>query len=144
MIKENIKKRIQDYSTYIPATPPFKVYNRTHDFADVIDPDGLNVIDYMRINTDKFFAVADDLREVLDKLRDGVVVVGLQKPRGRDIPYGGDPAMWDIAMGLSISKDTLKITKIRAPVDGLVSHEIQFNFKLGRGINFYDITETIG
>lgn len=144
MSKENIKKRILNYDNHIPIPPAFRVFNRTGDFADVIDPDGLNVIDYMRIKTDQFFAVADDLREVLDKLRDGVVIVGLQKPRGRDIPYGGDPAMWDISMGLSITKDRLKITKIRTPVDGLLTQEIEFSFKLGKGINFYDISTTLG
>jgi hypothetical protein len=41
----------------------FKTVQRSANFADVIQPDQINIIDYLEI-TDNFFLVAEELSEI--------------------------------------------------------------------------------
>lgn len=62
---------------------------RSKDFADVIRPDCLNVIDYLELAGD-FYSIADQLRAIHDKLASGIAIVALQKKRGAELGRGGD------------------------------------------------------
>jgi archaellum biogenesis ATPase FlaH len=55
-----------------------KVTERSEDFHDVIDPDGLNIIDFLEIHED-FWAVGSLMKKIFDKLDQGVCIVCIQK-----------------------------------------------------------------
>lgn len=143
MSDASVRRRVEDYANYIPKPPPFKTYYRTENFADVIDPDGLNVIDYLTVDSDKQYLVRDELKRILDKLDNGVAVVALQKPVGRDIAYGGNPTAWDTCLYVSLESNKMKIVKVRTPADPKVNPKnMTLSFKLSKGINFYDVHTT--
>ena len=62
-------------------------YERTHDFAAVIDPDGLNIIDFLEV-TEDFFLVGRFIRDIFDKLNKGVAIIAIQKDYGRELGRG--------------------------------------------------------
>ena len=45
-----------------------KFIERASNFVDIIEPDGINIIDYMEI-TDNFYKVAEYTKEIFDKLQ---------------------------------------------------------------------------
>ena len=74
---------------------------RYADFPDVIQPDALNIIDYLEVTTD-FWQVAEQLKQMHDKLGKGVAVVGLQKKVGSDTGRGGEFTLEKPRIALSI------------------------------------------
>jgi hypothetical protein len=96
---QEIAKRIKPLG--IPIPPPFKIYERYDNYADVIVPDALNIIDYLDMNSEVYLA-GDEIERVHQKLRKGIAVIGMQLPppvktlfRGvekiqhRSLAYGG-------------------------------------------------------
>jgi len=142
---ELLKMRFGNLSTPIPNPRPFKIYRRMGNFADVIVPDGLNVIDYLRTDMEKPSVVANELNTIYNKLNKGIAVVAMQKPPGRGMAYGGDPTAWEPTLYISIDKGYLKFEKIKVPniIDGLDPYKIKFQFKIRKGVNFTDVERIV-
>ena len=66
----------------------FRAFSRTADFADVIAPDCLNVVDYLEMTND-FYSVADKLTAMCNRIGNGLIVVCLQKNAGAKLGRGG-------------------------------------------------------
>jgi hypothetical protein len=66
----------------------FSPKERMENFADVIDPNGVNIIDFMEIYDD-FWRVAKPIREIHDKLENGIAIIALQKNAGKSMGTGG-------------------------------------------------------
>lgn len=89
MAAAELKERLVLFKD-IPLTKwNFKAYDRNHDFDQVLDPDGLNLIDYMEVNDD-FWKVGHHIARIHYALKKGVAVIALQKKRGADVGRGGD------------------------------------------------------
>jgi hypothetical protein len=53
----------------------------------LIDPDKVNIVDYLTANKD-FFSIGGVLERIHNKLRNGAALVALQKDPGAELPYG--------------------------------------------------------
>lgn len=62
---------------------------RSSKFEDVIDPNGLNIIDFLEIGKDAF-EVVDDIKRVFDRLNDGVLLIVMQKRSYKEYAVGGE------------------------------------------------------
>ncbi len=74
---EQMKERLEPLD--IPEDAPFNVYERYENFADVIHPDHISLIDYLDLNSEHYL-VAVELDAIFHKLNKGVAIVALQKP----------------------------------------------------------------
>lgn len=59
----------------------FRAFSRTCDFADVIAPDCLNIVDYLEL-TDELFRVNTHLTAISDRIGQGLAIVAIQKKQG--------------------------------------------------------------
>lgn len=144
---EQLKRRFSKFEFPIPVPPPFKVYRRLSNFEDVIDPNGLNLVDYIRVDTQRMWAVQDTQLKILSKLgKDGIAVVALQKPPGRDLAYGKDFTAFDSTLYLSMESGKLKFVKIKTPkpMDGQDPYKFTICYKIKYGVQFYDIHREYG
>lgn len=66
----------------------FQPYERAADFQDVIEPNGVNIIDFLEIH-DNFWEVGGKIQKIFDKLENGVAIVAIQKNRGNQYGRGG-------------------------------------------------------
>jgi len=66
----------------------FRAFSRSVDFADVIAPGCLNVVDYLEV-TDNFYSVAEKLTAICNKNTTGLSVVCLQKNAFAKMGRGG-------------------------------------------------------
>ena len=145
---DQLKRRLSSYNSHIPKPPPFKVYKRTQNFADVVVPDGLNIIDYIRVPKEGAWAIHHKLLEIMEKLKDGVAVVALQKPKGRDEAFGKEFTLFDASLAISIANGYFTYTKVKVPKpngEGKypdIYHMKQY-FDIDKGINLVKGDEII-
>ena len=96
---EQMKDRFTDLG--IPLNAPFDVFERYDNFADVIHPDRISVIDYLDLNSE-FYLAGAEIDAIFRKLTSGLVIIGMQIPPptitffkgvkkviNRDYAYGG-------------------------------------------------------
>ncbi|KKL86417.1 hypothetical protein LCGC14_1944990, partial [marine sediment metagenome] len=62
-------------------------YNRDRNFADVLDPDAVNIIDYYEI-TDAFWNIAGEFAKIREKLNKGIAIIAIQKDRNMQLGRG--------------------------------------------------------
>lgn len=140
----------------IPNPAPFKVYQRYDQFADVIKPDHISVIDYLDVNAE-FYLVGAEIDKIFRKLTSGVAVIALQKPPAqvslykgekqtldRDLGYGGGVTAKRAALYLSLSYNKLKLVKVKTPRNPRINpNNKQYIFSLEDGIRFTNIYDGV-
>jgi len=141
---DELRERFDGIDPDIPKPAPFSVRERFDNFADVIMPDAVNVIDYLDIDSE-LYMVGAELRKILNKLNKGVAIVGLQKPFGRELGYGGVFSIKHAYVYLSMDRGKLKIVKAKSRADRKVNPiNKQWTFKIDAVGNFCDIREVYG
>jgi len=130
---EELNARLSMHQDMLITDWKFKCFEPTQHPEDMIQPDEINVIDYLEIN-DKFFQVADKLTKMADKLEKGVLVVALQKARGAMLGRGSDFSWERCRLYITLERGLAKILSAKNWRDhyknpvGLVS-----NYKLVGG-----------
>jgi hypothetical protein len=75
--------KVEFLSWYCTADDPASMAGLLH----LIDPDKVNIVDYLTANED-FFKIGGPLERIHNKLKKGVCLVALQKDSGVELPYG--------------------------------------------------------
>jgi len=124
--------------------PDDLVRERSQNFADVIEPDHINIIDYLEI-TDNFYSVAKLLREIRDALGRGIAIVAIQKAKGAELPIGRDFSRQIARLVLTIDPGILTIRKAKSFAQRNVNpNNMKFKFNLADGAHFTGIERTYG
>lgn len=141
---EQLSWKFQRLLPFLEKPPPFKTYRRFDNFADVIVPDGLNIVDYLRTDMDKPYTVTNKLLEINKKLTTGVAVVAMQKPPGRKIAFGGTSTGAEPTLYISIDKGYLEFEKIKAPRPmDIDPYHTKIHFKISQGVHFIEGDTTV-
>lgn len=94
--------------------PKFRVIMRYDNYHDVLDPDGLNIIDYLDANEQgEYYKIAPYIKGIHRRLRNGVAIIALQKPPGRPDAFGGANIRGVATLYLSIDKNKLEVVKAK-------------------------------
>lgn len=90
-----------------------KMIEKVDNIADIIQPNDINIIDYLETDWEKPWLAGNKIREIFDRLDQGVAIIGLQMKSGTSIPRGGEGALEkaQFAIGLDY-KDGQYIAKI--------------------------------
>ena len=142
---EMMGRKLKALNSFIPTPPPFKMYRRTENFADVINPNNLSIIDYLRVDMDRPFAAANKLFEIFNKLDKGIAVVAMQKPPGeRKLAFGGASTAFEPSLYISMDKGWLGFEKIKIPkITTIDPYNLKIQFELKYGVNFEHIYEVV-
>jgi hypothetical protein len=106
---EELRMRLSKFDLPIDEWK-FNAWDRSGNFADVIRPDAVNIVDYLELHDD-FFKVGGMLKAISDKLRSGSCLIALQKNKGRDEGLGGVRGLEKPRLYLSMDAGVLKIVK---------------------------------
>ena len=112
MGKEELASRLKNFEGIDLEDWNFVAEERSSNFTDVIRPDCINIIDYIELSGD-FFAIADYMRQIHDKLGSGIAIIALQKKRGAELGRGGDFGLEKPRLYLSMDKGKLTIQKAK-------------------------------
>jgi len=115
----------------------FRAIERATNFVDVVDPDGINVIDFLEIGED-FYKVGSMLSEIFAKLRSGVAIVALQKDPKKEYAKGGYMSLEKPRLYMTVDNaypgHVLKIVKAKNWRDPLMNpNGMQMRFKIVNG-----------
>lgn len=122
---EQMKDRFTDLG--IPIDAPFNVYERYDNFADVIKPDHISVIDYLDLNSE-FYLAGAEIDSIFRKLTCGIAIIGMQIPPSsvtyvkgvkkvieRDLAYGGGTTAKRAFIYISMFSHKLKLKHAKKP-----------------------------
>jgi hypothetical protein len=113
-----------------------KFYERSDNFADVIRPNAINIIDFLEVH-DEFYKVGAFIKEIFDSLRNGIAIIGLQKNPGTNTGLGGYRGLEKPRLYLTMDSGCLKIEKGKnlvnpeSKADGMFIH-----YNLRKGTEF--------
>ena len=85
---------------------------RSENFADLIIPNGLNIIDFLEVHTD-FFAVGGEIKKIFDALDQGLAVIALQRNPGAPTGIGGFRSMEKPRLYLNMDHGKIQIAKAK-------------------------------
>jgi len=111
MYKEELAARLTNFEGIDLDSWTFEAEKRSSNFADVIRPDCINIIDYMEL-TEDIYKVADYLKAIHEKLESGIAIVALQKKIGAHLGRGAEFSLEKPRLYLSM--DAGKTTIIKA------------------------------
>jgi len=118
-----LKRRFRGFEDWCELTngegqPKFKAVLRYDNYQDVIDPDGLNIIDYLDVNAEgEYYKLVPYMKRIQKALKKGIAVIALQKPPGRSDAFGGSNLRGATSLYLSIDKNKLEVVKAKDWVD---------------------------
>lgn len=91
-----LNTRLEDYPLLVKARREGRfrpVMQGDFEFADVIDPEAINLIDYIDRNDD-IWLIGEDIRSIFTPLNTGCSIFALQKKHGdNQLGYGGTPTL---------------------------------------------------
>ena len=133
--KEELRQRISKFA-YPLDSWKFSAWERAGDFADVIKPDDINVIDYLEIH-DEFYKIGGIIKSISDRLKNGFALIALQKNNGRDEGLGGSRGLEKPRLYLSMDAGRLKIVKAKSWVSSTRNpNGLSIDYKLVDGCKF--------
>lgn len=141
---DELRARLMRIDSLPGAWDGMEAYERERDFHSVIDPERLNIIDYLEVTTD-FFLVGGMIQRIHAKLTTGVCIICLQKPRGKDTGRGGDFTLEKARLALALSYEhgvnMAKIVKCKNPLHGDMNPQGQeLDYRIIRGATCNELT----
>jgi len=123
----------------------FEAYERSYDFNEVIDPDGLNVIDFLELGGDEaeYYKGVALVRRIYDKLDNGIAIIACQKNKGAEFPKGGAGLLEKARVALSLDPNKVKLTVAKNWADGVYTKPVGkcWTYQLVGGINIVNPIE---
>jgi hypothetical protein len=113
----------------------FKAKERSSNFADVIQPDDLNAVDFLEMS-DEFYKIGGHIKDIFDKLNKGIAIIAIQKNRGTDYGLGGARSLEKARLYLSMESGKIKITKAKNWAGQVNPNGLELDFKLIQGCIF--------
>lgn len=116
MAASELRLRLLQFAEVAPLDRwKFKAVERSQNFADVIDPDAMNVIDFMEVY-DEFWKIGAWIRDIHQKLKTGIAVIAIQKKAdtkavANDYGRGGELTLEKPRLYLAMDRGKIKIVK---------------------------------
>lgn len=145
-----VKKKLMDFGPAYPLKTFVKNVTSIScniGFQDILDPDGINCIDYLEPPNGDYFMIAPTIAEIFAKLNRGIAVIAIQKRTGTDVGRGGEGTLEKPRLALALSQNkergyfTAKITKAKIPRDGIGLDGKEIDFVLEKGVRITPISD---
>lgn len=140
-MNEGTELRIRLEKFQIPLTywDPNMVKYRLDNFPDVIQPDALNIIDYLDEGEEgEAYKMAYRIRKIAAKLKNGIAVIALQKKSDKEWAFGGEATMNTARLYITLTrKGILRVVKAKIwKSENTNPNGLFCNFKLAGGCKF--------
>ena len=133
---QELKSRLVMFDTPLEDFQKVTWIERNTNFADLIRPNAINIIDFMEIH-DQFWIIGQWILEVFDRLENGIAVIALQKGIGKEIGRGGDITLEKPRLYLTMQPGKIKIRKCKNWANPMINPNYKFKtFKLVGGCKF--------
>jgi len=128
--------RLKKFPFALESWLKVRFYYKSSDFPKVINPNGLNIIDYLEVAKD-FYEIGGLLTDIFNALQEGIAIVAIQKPPGRDVGVGGARTLDKARLYMAIEPGILKIVKGKIwRNENINPNGMWIKWTLGGGANF--------
>ena len=148
MLETEMRFRLESFSSMRLSDWNFHPVHRTENFEDVIQPDGINIIDFLEVY-DEFWKIGSRMAAIFNKLKTGIAVVCVQKAPNQEHGRGGTFLIEKPRLTLSLSRRfnadgeldgaICTVTNCKFPQGGKNLNGMSIDYKI---INGADIVET--
>lgn len=136
MGEEELRDRLEQFPGMDMNDWNFQAEQRAENFADVIKPDFINIVDFLEMTTD-LYLINTHLTAIHHKLGSGVAIVAVQKKQGATYGRGQEFGLEKPKLYLSMDKGSLKIVKGKSwAMKHLDPNGLQVAFKIVGGCQF--------
>jgi len=139
MADEEMRIRLDLYKEMDIDDWNFSAYDRVRDFADVIVPDAINIIDYIEM-TDDFHLAGKYLSSIWEHLGKGIGIVAMQKKLNQPLAKGAEATMDRSRLYLSLTHNKATIVKGKNWASADNPNGKSMKFKLVQGTYFLPTT----
>ena len=102
MTEDEINSRISNFQMTREEWESFCEFGScTKDYHNAIDPDGINIIDFMEVYDD-FYRIGEKIKQVFDKLNTGIAIIAIQKKTGAQYGRGGEMSLEKARLAISL------------------------------------------
>ena len=123
MLAPEFKVRLQEFDEVPVGDWNFTPVHRTSDFADVIQPDAINIVDFLEIY-DKFWMIGKYMTDIFNVLNNGIAIVCVQKSGSAEHGRGGTFLIEKPRLTINLSRRFNEF----AELDGAVLHVTNCKF----------------
>jgi len=113
----------------------FKAKERCIDFHNVIQPNAINIIDFLEMS-DNFYKISGYFQEIHNKLQKGIAIIAIQKNPGTEVGLGGYRGMEKPRLYLNMDRGKIKITKAKNWRTDICPSGLCLDFKIVQGCEF--------
>jgi hypothetical protein len=112
--------------------PKFSLIERHEDWKYAIEPDGINIIDWISLSTD-FYLIRQIMEGIQENLRGGIALIVLQKREGRDLGEGGGMTEDRASVYFNIDQGVLTVRKVKESKGGINPTGTKYGFSIVNG-----------
>ena len=135
-----LKERLEQFPGMSIEEWNFRPFDRSTNFADVIAPDCLNIVDYLEI-TEDLYSINTHLTNIIRMLGNGLAIVAIQKKVGQKWGRGQEFSAEKSKLYLSMDEGKISIVKGKSWVNKKVDpNGLQTKFRIVRGCEFENDT----
>jgi len=148
-----LKRRLLKYPNFADISIGFKMYERYDNYADVIKPDAINVIDFLDTDNAAPYLIGNEIKNMWMKLNTGIVLALIQKKSAQkdwggklheiELGVGGETTIRRASIYLIMDgypENRLKIIKSKERVhDHLNPKGLEWKYNIINGIEFVNI-----
>lgn len=109
---------------------------RVENFQDVVQPDALNIVDYLEVIEGEFYKIGDHIRKIYQKLDRGIAMISLQMDRGAKFAWGGQKTLDKARVYLTLDAGVLTLQKGKNRSSTVNPDGLSRSFKLISGCEF--------
>lgn len=101
--EEELANRISLFGYPMDTWDDVSFIKISSNFEDAIDPNGINIIDYLE-EYEEFWKISLYIKKINDMLREGMALIALQRPYGREVAKGGEGTLEKPRIYLTMSQ----------------------------------------
>jgi hypothetical protein len=107
-----LRSRLSKFGKPLAEWQKVHFWERSSNFADVIRPDAINVIDFLEV-TEDFWKIGTWIKQIHDRLRRGIAIIAIQKARGAAVGRGGHVTLEKPRLYLNMEPGKITIVKCK-------------------------------
>lgn len=136
MGKSEIVTRVKKFGYPLTEWNKIEFLERSADFADLILPNDLNIVDFLELH-DNFFTMGGEIKKIFDALDTGLAIIAIQKNPGAPTGIGGYRGLEKPRLYLNMENGTIQIVKAKNwALDYENPNGLKCEFKLLAGSTF--------
>ena len=148
-----LKRRLLKVPNFADLSVGFQFHERYDNYADVVFPDAVNVIDFLDVDNSAPYLIGNEIKDIWMRLNTGVAFILIQKKSAQkdwggklheiELGVGGESTIRRASIYLimdNVPENKLKIIKVKE-FDGINPHGLEWKYKLINGVEFVHVQQ---